>query len=153
MEPEERQQFVDKVWSPLETIAKHLAVEQSKFIDNEGSNFATNRYQETRLDDKDEVGKLQETHNPPELNKNENSDESITVPPNHKSSADEDYASTEKYSLDAQKIVGTTTESECDDCKTTVVSKEMKVNDTESIEDLKDIDTVEGFKRFDDSVP
>ena len=152
MAPEERQQFVDKVWSPLETIAKHLAVEQSKFINNDGSNFATTRYQETRLDDKDEMKKLQETRDPAELNKNENPDESITVPPNHKSNADEDYASTEKYSLDAQKIVGTTTESECDDCRTTIVSKEMKVNDTESNEDLKDIDTVEGFKRFDDSV-
>ena len=117
MAPEERQQFVDKVWSPLETMKK-----------------------------------LQETRDPAELNKNENPDESITVPPNHKSNADEDYASTEKYSLDAQKIVGTTTESECDDCRTTIVSKEMKVNDTESNEDLKDIDTVEGFKRFDDSV-
>ncbi|XP_043523508.1 uncharacterized protein LOC122535769 [Frieseomelitta varia] len=152
MAPEERQQFVDKVWSPLETIAKHLAVEQSKFINNEGSNFATTRYQETHLDDKDEMKKLQETHDHPELNKNENPDESITVPPNHKSNADEDYASTEKYALDAQKIVGTTTESERDDCRTTIVSKEMKVNDTESNEDLKDIDTVEGFKRFDDSV-
>ncbi|XP_050485602.1 uncharacterized protein LOC126871164 [Bombus huntii] len=154
MAPEDRQQFVDKVWSPLETIAKHLAVEQSKFIDqdNERSNLAATRYQETFLDNKDEVKRLQKTNDFSRLSENENPDETITVPPNHKSSIEEDYASTEKYEFEAQKIVETTTESESNDCNTTVISKETKINKTETIDNLKDIDTVEGFKQFNDSV-
>lgn len=154
MAPEDRQQFVDKVWSPLETIAKHLVVEQSKFIDqnNERSNLAATRYQETSLDNKDEVKRLQKTNDFSRLSENENPDETITVPPNHKSSIEEDYASTEKYEFEAQKIVETTTESESNDCNTTVISKETKINKTETIDNSKDIDTVEGFKQFNDSV-
>ncbi|KOC64244.1 hypothetical protein WH47_12546 [Habropoda laboriosa] len=151
MVPEDRQKFMDKIWSPLETIAKHLAVEQSKFTNNEVEpNLASNRYQETLLDNKDEAKKIH-----PETdcsNQHDNPEDSITDPFNHKSSLEEDYASTEKYDFEAQKIVATTTENECEDCSTTIVSKEMKVNETGSTSVSKDIDTLEGFKQFSDSV-
>ncbi|XP_076754809.1 uncharacterized protein LOC143425692 [Xylocopa sonorina] len=145
--PEERQQFVQKVWTPLETIAKHLAVQRSKFMDEE-SNSAATRYQETVLDSKDEGKIFEQSHR-------DNPEATVTVPSNHKSSIDDDYASTEKYDFDAQKIVGTTTttiESECEDCNTTVISTEMRANETEIIDNSKDIDTIEGFKQFSDSV-
>lgn len=152
MAPEERRQFVDKVWSPLETIAKHLAVEQSKFTGTEKPNDAATRYQETLLDAKDEEAKHQTIHHLKQSQDDEQ-EEAITVLSNHKSSNEEDYASTEKYDYEAQKIVGTTTESECDDCVgTTTVSKVTNVNKTKSNDDSRDIDTVEGFKQFSDSV-
>lgn len=153
MAPEERQQFVDKVWSPLETIAKHLAVEQSKFVDDKDTNFPSTRYQETVLDDKDEVKKLRRINDSAESNDNPGEISTIKskVPSNHKSNVEEDYASTEKYEIDAKKIVATTAENECDDCdSTTVISKE--INETESIDQLKDIDTIEGFTKFSDNV-
>ncbi|CAK9831608.1 hypothetical protein ANTRET_LOCUS8571 [Anthophora retusa] len=151
MVPEERQQFMNKVWSPLETIAKHLAVERSKFTDNEDEpNLASNRYQETLLDNKEEETKIQPEDNS-SIHK-ENPEESITGSFNYKSNLDEDYASTEKYEFEAQKIIATTTENECEDCTTTIISKETKVNDTTTIDFSKDIDTLEGFKKFSDSV-
>ncbi|OAD57756.1 hypothetical protein WN48_01451 [Eufriesea mexicana] len=151
MAPDERRQFVDKVWSPLETIAKHLAVEQSKFMDTEKPNDAATRYQETLLDNKDEEAK-HETIHPLKQSLDDDQEEAITVLSNHKSSNEEDYASTEKYDYEAQRIVATTTESECDDCGTTTISKVTNVNKTKSNDDSKDIDTVEGFKQFSDSV-
>lgn len=156
MAPEERQQFVDKVWSPLETIAKHLAVEQSKFVDdNKDANFASTQYQETVLDDEDEVKKLRRINDSVESSDNPGETSTIKskVPSNHKSNVEEDYASTEKYEIDAKKIVATTAENECDDCSsTTVISKETSINETESIDQLKDIDTIEGFTKFSDNV-
>lgn len=155
MAPEERQQFVDKVWSPLETIAKHLAVEQSKFVDDKDTNFAATRYQETVLDDKDEVKKFRQINDSAESSDNPGETSTIKskFPFNHKSNIEEDYASTEKYEVDAQKIVATTIENECDDCSgTTVISKKTNSNETESIDQLKDIDTIEGFTKFSDSI-
>lgn len=156
MAPEERQQFVDKVWSPLETIAKHLAVEQSKFVDDKDTNFAATRYQETVLDDKDEATKFRQINDSAESSGNPGETSTIKsfkVSSNHKSNIEEDYASTEKFEVDAKKIVATTIENECDDCSsTTVISKETNINETESIDQLKDIDTVEGFTKFSDSI-
>lgn len=156
MPPEERQQFVDKVWSPLETIAKHLAVEQSKFVDDKDTNFAATRYQETVLDDKDEVTKFRQINDSAESSDNPGEASTIRskLPSNHRSNIEEDYASTEKYEVDAKKIVATTIENECDDCSsTTVISKEISnINETESIDQLKSIDTIEGFTKFNDSI-
>lgn len=157
MPPEERQQFVDKVWSPLETIAKHLAVEQSKFVDDKDTNFAATRYQETVLDDKDEVTKFRQINDSAESSDNPGEASTIRskLPSNHRSNIEEDYASTEKYEVDAKKIVATTIENECDDCSSTtaVISKEISnINETESIDQLKSIDTIEGFTKFNDSI-
>lgn len=151
MPAEERQQFVEKVWSPLETIAKHLAVERSRFTGHGKSDIAATRYQETLLDSKDEVKLFQLNNDSTGLNHKDNP-ETITVPSNHKSSIEEDYASTEKYELEAQKLVGTTTQSECEDCETTVITKETELKEKHSGDNLKDIDTVDGFKQFSDSV-
>ncbi|XP_029041755.1 uncharacterized protein LOC114875528 [Osmia bicornis bicornis] len=145
MDPEEQQQFVNKVWSPLETIAKHLAVERSKFVDNEmEDNLASIRYQETTLDNENETRKFDQM--------NDSSSQNDSIPSNHKSIIEEDFGSTEKYEYEAQKIVGTTTESKCDDCNTTISLDETTTNETKSAEVSKDVDTIEGFKRFSDSI-
>ncbi|XP_076618902.1 uncharacterized protein LOC143340609 [Colletes latitarsis] len=154
MPPQERQQFMHKVWSPLETIAKHLAVEQSKFMQSEGPfGLATNRYQETPLDNKEEETKFQQVNVSSEPS-GDHTEETVTVPSNHKLSVEDDYASTEKYDIEAQKIVGTTTEdqSQKEDCNTTVIPSETIVNETKNEDVTKDIDSIEGFKRFSDSV-
>lgn len=151
MAPGERQEFVKKVWTPLETIAKHLAVERSKYMEEEGGpDLAATRYQETLLDNKDEGVKYQQ-ENDPLGSSFDDPEKAFTVPPNHKSTIEDDYASTEKYEFEAQKIVGTTTESECDDY-TTVIPEEATTKATKSGDVSKDIDTDEGFKRFSDSV-
>lgn len=154
MAPEDRQQFVNKVWTPLETIAKHLAVERSKQAEEEG--LAATRYQESSLDNKNEETKFQGMNDPsePNVDNSKEAKEITTIPSNHKSSAEKDYASTEKYEFEAQKIVRTTTEDERehDDSNTTVIPNETTVNGTTSTDLSKDIDTVEGFKRFSDSV-
>ncbi|XP_076382363.1 uncharacterized protein LOC117225804 [Megalopta genalis] len=142
MDPEDQQQFVNKVWTPIETIAKHLAVARSKHVENESpSGFVASRYQETVLDGKEET-------------KNASTDDSekpVTVPANHKSSVEEDYASTEKYEYEAMKIVGTTVENEVEDV-TTVIPETTTVKEVKSEDVTKDLDTVEGFKRFAETV-
>ncbi|XP_054001991.1 uncharacterized protein LOC128888851 [Hylaeus anthracinus] len=154
MAPEDRQQFMHKVWSPLETIAKHLAVEQSKFMQNEtplGS--AATRYQEIPLDNKEEESKFRQVNVSSEST-GDRVEETATVPFNHKSSVEDDYASTEKFEFEAQRIVGTTTEDENpkEDYNTTLIPNETTVNTTTSEEVTKDVDTIDGFKRFSDSV-
>ncbi|XP_076394639.1 uncharacterized protein LOC100879805 [Megachile rotundata] len=146
MEPAEQQQFVNKVWSPLETIAKHIAVERSKFVNNEMEDtLASNRYQETILDAENETKKFEQTNDSSSLND--------SVPFNHKPILEEDYANTDKYEFEAQKIVATTTENECVDCDTTVALEETTTNDSKNAEEIsKDVDTIEGFKRFSDSI-
>nr|XP_031841336.1 uncharacterized protein LOC116430855 [Nomia melanderi] len=148
MGPEDRQQFVNKVWSPLETIAKHLAVERSKY--DSPISLASSRYQETVLENKDD-GKYEKRKNPPGTN-TDNPEETVTLPSNHKSSIEEDYASTEKYEYEALKIVGTTTESEKEDSTTLMPIETTTTNETNSIDIAKDVDTIEGFKRFVDTV-
>ncbi|XP_017888602.1 uncharacterized protein LOC108630049 [Ceratina calcarata] len=144
--PEERQQFVEKVWSPLETIAKHLAVERSKFMENEEENLAATRYEESTLGSSDE-GKTSGQAESIKANQ-----EPINVPLNHKSSIEDDYASTENYEYQAQKFIQTTTDDKCDDTTTTTTTlNEATVVKNENA-DSKDIDTVEGFKEFSDSV-
>ncbi|XP_076240734.1 uncharacterized protein LOC143183159 [Calliopsis andreniformis] len=149
--PEERQQFASKVWSPLETIAKHLAVERSKLAEEEETGSPVTRYQETPLDIKNEGIQFQET-NGPSASSDDSSGETITVPSNHKSSVEEDYASTEKYEFEAQKIVGTTVANKYEDSNTTILPIQTTTNRTEKIDHPKNIDTIEGFKEFSDSI-
>ncbi|XP_078050710.1 uncharacterized protein LOC144477118 [Augochlora pura] len=145
MDTDDRQQFVNKVWTPLETIAKHLAVERSKHTDNDSpSGFVASRYQETVLDAKDETKKGLRGNN-------DDSGKAATVPANHKSSVEEDYASTEKYEYEAMKIVGTTTENNIEDV-TTIIPETTTIKETNTVDVIKDLDTVEGFKRFAETV-
>ncbi|XP_076642242.1 uncharacterized protein LOC143353063 [Halictus rubicundus] len=147
MDAEDRQQFVNKVWTPLETIAKHLAVERSKFTENESPvGFASSRYQETVLDGKDEKKKDSSGINADDPKK------PATVPPNHKSSVEEDYASTEKYEYEALKIVGTTTTESENEEITTILPETTTLNETKRDDAAKDLDTIEGFKRFAETV-
>lgn len=166
MGPEERRQFAKKVMSPLESIAKHLtdhsAIEDSKLIENENSeasNLPLTRYHELNLNnDKDEMDEGLELQNDSKVYPDDNEDgnedsaeENAAVPSNHKFNADEDSASTGKYETDEQEV---TTSDDCVDCDSTMVNNfGMKiVNGSKSAGLLKDVDTIEGFQRFNDDL-
>ncbi|XP_020294556.1 uncharacterized protein LOC109860099 isoform X2 [Pseudomyrmex gracilis] len=156
MRPEERQQFAKKIMTPLESIAKHLtdhsAIEEAKFEEEnrntEAKSLPLTRYQEINLDDKNEKNVSLEMDNDSEAyvepyNEDDSIKEDITVPPNHKVSVDEDYASTEKYEIDAQKLI-VTTEKDCANCDNTTVIDNPKADTNKSMDLSKDIDTTEG---------
>jgi hydroxyacyl-ACP dehydratase HTD2-like protein with hotdog domain len=155
MEPEERQQFAKKIMSPLESMAQHLSVhsalEESNFGEDgnsEATSLPLTRYREMNLDDKNENYRSLMLNDDSEVyaDKDDSVEGKTTVPPNHKLSIDEDYASTEKYETDMKRII-VTTESDCANCdKTTLISLEANANG--SVDLSKDIDTVEGFQRF-----
>lgn len=129
MEPEERQQFVKKIMTPFESIAKHLtdhsAIEESKFDENQNSeatNLPLTRYQEFNMDEKEEKNDDLVSGNASEAYLDlDSNDDSIkrdtTASPNHKL-IDDDYASKEKYETDAHNTM-VTTEKDCD--STTVI--------------------------------
>lgn len=119
MGTQERQKFVKKIMSPLESIAKHLtdhsAIEESKFDKNQNSETTSipiTRYHEMNLDDKQKKNEDLVLNNDSEVYSDLNNDDSIigdtTILSNHKLSLDEDYASTEKYEVNAQKMIMST---------------------------------------------
>ncbi|EZA52548.1 uncharacterized protein LOC105281852 [Ooceraea biroi] len=154
MGPDERQQFAKKIMSPLESIAKHLtvhsALEESKFEErnSEEINLPLARYQEINLDNKNENSRSLVLDDDSEVYPDSNNEDSVEretiVPSNHKLSIDEDYASTEKYEIDAQKII-VTTEKDCANCDSTKAIDNSKASVNGSIDLSKDI---EGFQRF-----
>lgn len=155
MEPEERQEFAKKIMSPLESITKHLtdhsAIEEAKFDENQNSEATSlplTRYHEMSLDDKNEKEGDLLLDNGSEIYSDLNSDGAVgdaVVPPNHKLSVDEDYASTEKYENNAQKMI-MTTEKDCANCNNTTIIDSPKA-DTNKSDLSKDID-IEGSQRF-----
>lgn len=167
MRPEERQQFAKKIMTPLESIAKHLtdhsAIEEAKFEENQNSEVKSlplTRYQEINLDDKNEKNGSLGIENDSEAyvdsyNEDDSIKEDTTVPQNHKVSVDEDYASTEKYEIDAQKLLIVTTEKDCANCDNTTVIDNPKADTNKSIDLPKDIDTTEGSqpRRFNHDLP
>lgn len=160
MEPDERQQFAKKIMTPLESIAKHLtvqsALDESK-IEEDGNLEATSlplrRYHEISLDDRDENDRRSLVlDNDSEVYPNSNNEEgsverAAIVPPNHKLSIDEDYASTEKYETDVQKIM-LTTERDCVNCDSTTVIGSPKANVNNSVDLSQDMDTIEEYQRY-----
>jgi len=157
MEPEERQKFANKLMSPLESITKHLtdhsAIEESKFVENQNSETTSlpiTRYHEISLNEKNEKEGDFELDNNPEIYSDlVNSDGTIgdtTASSNHKLSIDEDYASTEKYEINAQKMI-VTTEEDCANCDNTTIDS-PKDNMNKSIDLSKDIDIIEGSQHF-----
>lgn len=162
MEPEERQEFAKKIMSPLESIAKHLTdhsvIEESKFVDNQNSETTNlplsrdiTRYHEMSLDDKNEKdGDLVLDNDSETYSDFVNSDGIIgdtIVPSTHKLGVDEDYASTEKHEINAQKMI-VTTEVDCVNCDNTTMIDSSKANLNKSIDLSKDIDIIEGSQRF-----
>lgn len=162
MRPEERLQFAKKIMLPLEAIAEHLSdhsmVEESKFEGNENldtTNLSLTRYQDTSLDHKKEDEESPLLHNNPETDLDMNShddanEEEITARWNHKLNIDDDYASTEKYEIESQKII-VTTENNCTNCNGTMMTNSLKNNRNGSVDFSKDIDTVEKLQRFNDA--
>jgi len=157
MEPEERQKFAKKLMSPLESITKHLtdhsAIEESKFVENQNSETTSlpiTRYHEINLDEKNEKEGDFVLNNDPEIYSDlVNSDGNVgdtTAPSNHNLSIDEDYASTEKYEINAQKMI-VTTEEDCANCDNTTIDS-PKANVNKSIDLSKDINIIEGSQRF-----
>ncbi|KAI4498629.1 hypothetical protein M0802_006335 [Mischocyttarus mexicanus] len=149
MEPEERQQMVKKIMTPLESIAKHLtdhsSIENSKQEeDQEDEEIFLPR---TRLQEK--VLTIKDVKNSNDTNDQTELSESSIIPSNHKSSLEEDYASTEKYEYEALKIIDTTTSitttinNEYSNCENATTTENIKIIDTST-----DIDTLEGFERF-----
>ncbi|KAI4494620.1 hypothetical protein M0804_000821 [Polistes exclamans] len=149
MGPEERQEMVKKIMTPLESIAKHLtdhsSIENSKQEEDQEDEeivLPITHLQEKVLTIKDDKN-ANDTDDRTELS------ESSIIPSNHKSSLEEDYASTEKYEYEAQKIIVTTT-------STTAINNEYSnrentttTENTKIIDISTDIDTLEGFERFD----
>lgn len=155
MGTQERQQFAKKIMSPLESIAKHLtdhsAIEESKFAENQNSETTSTpitRYHEMNLDDKREKNGDFALNNDSEIYSDLDSDDTIvgdtTVLSNHKLSLDEDYASTEKYEINAQKMI-MSTERNFANCDNETVIDSSKVNEDKSIDFSKDIDTTKEF--------
>lgn len=148
MEPEERQEFAKKIMSPLESIAKHLtdhsAIEKSKFEENrnsETSNFPATRYHEMNLDDKNEKEEdllLDNSENYSDLINSSGTLGDAIVSFNRKSSIDEDYASTEKYEINAQNII-VTTEKDCANYDNKTMIDSPKANANKSNDLPKDI--------------
>lgn len=131
MELEERQEFAKKIMSPLESITKHLtdhsAIEESKLVENQHSETTSDipitRYHEMSLDDKNEKeGDLVLDNDPETYSDLVNSDGTVrdaNMPPNHKLNIDDqDYTNTEKYEINAQKLIATT-EKDCANCNNT----------------------------------
>ncbi|XP_011171486.2 uncharacterized protein LOC105204120 isoform X1 [Solenopsis invicta] len=158
MEPEERQEFARKIMSPLESIAKHLtdhsAIEESKIVEeqhSETTSLPITRYHEMNLDErsdknvKDEDFVLDDPGAYSDLVNSDGTMGDAIVPPNHKIDVGEDYASTERYEINAQKII-LTTEKDCANCDNTTIIDSSKANVNESIDLSKDI--VEGSQRF-----
>lgn len=170
MGTEERQQFAKKIMTPLESIAKHLtdhsAIEEAKFEENRNSDTTSSlpltRYQEINLDDKKEkndglgMDDDSEAYVDPYNEDDGVNKEDITVPSNHKVSVDEDYASTEKYEIDAQKLI-VTTEKDCANCDntTTMIDGPKADTNNKGIDLSEDTDTTEGSqpRRFDRELP
>ncbi|KMQ91843.1 hypothetical protein RF55_8244 [Lasius niger] len=155
MGTQERQQFAKKIMSPLESIAKHLtdhsAIEESKFEENQKSETTSipiTRYHEMSLDDKHGKNGDLVLNNESEIYSDLDNDDSIvgdtTVLSNHKLSLDEDYASTEKYEINAQKMI-MSTEKNFVNCDNATVLDCRKANEDKSVDLSKDIDTIEGF--------
>jgi len=155
MEPEERQKFAKKLMSPLESITKHLtdhsAIEESKFVENQNSETTSlpiTRYHEISLNEKNEKEGDFVLNNDSEIYSDlVNSDGTVgdtTAPSNL--SIDEDYASTEKYEINAQKMI-VTTEEDCANCDNTTINS-PKANVNKSIDLSKDIDIIEESQRF-----
>jgi len=156
MGPEERQQFAEKIMSPLESMAQHLSVqsalEESNFEENgnsEASSLPLMQHREINLDDKSENHRSLELNDDSQVyvDKDDSVEKKTTVPPNHKLNMDEDYASTEKYETDMQRII-VSTKSDCANCDSTTLIDSSEANANDSIDPSKDIDTVEGFQRF-----
>ncbi|XP_050455840.1 uncharacterized protein LOC126853832 isoform X1 [Cataglyphis hispanica] len=148
MGTQERQQFAKKIMSPLESIAKHLtdhsAIEESKFEENQNSETTSTpitRYHEINLDDKREKNGDFALNNDSEIYSDLDSDDTIvgdtTVFSNHKLSLDEDYASTEKYEINAQKMI-MSTEKNFANCDNETVIDSSRVNEDKSIDFSKD---------------
>lgn len=152
MGTQERQQFAKKIMSPLESIAKHLtdhsAIEESKFEENQNSSMPITRYHEMNLDGKREKNGDFALNNDSEIYSDLDSDDSIvgdtTVLSNHKLSLDEDYASTEKYEINAQKMI-MSTEKNFANCDNGTVIDSSRANEDKSIDLSKDIDTTKEF--------
>ncbi|XP_043666911.1 uncharacterized protein LOC122628567 [Vespula pensylvanica] len=161
IEPEEREHIIEKIMTPLESIAKHItdhsSIENSKQDENEEEDEVTalpvTRLQEKVLMIKDEKN-ANETIDQTELYGG-----SIIIPSNHKSSLEEDYASTEKYEYEVQKSIVTTTTTmttmtttttDGDNRENTTMLEDNSTTEKNKIIDLStDIDTLEGFERFD----
>ncbi|XP_029168049.1 uncharacterized protein LOC114938324 [Nylanderia fulva] len=148
MGTQERQQFANKIMSPLESIAKHLtdhsAIEESKFEESQNSETTSmpiTRYHEMNLEEKREKnGDL--VLNNSESDIYSDNDDSIvgdtTMFSNHKISLDEDYASTEKYEINAQKMI-MSTEKNFINCDNATMLDCSKANED------KNADTIEKF--------
>ncbi|XP_066594949.1 uncharacterized protein [Prorops nasuta] len=135
MMPEERQQLMDKIMSPIDSIAKHLRdqanIEESKQDEPETNTEALTRYQESPIDERT-------------IKTDTNNSEEAIVPLNHR-------RTDEEYKHESQKM---TTEENCLDCDEPITASndsQMNINEKTSI-DAKDIDTIEGFDRFSDSL-
>lgn len=157
MEPEKRQEFAKKIMSPLESIAKHLtdhfAIEESKFEENrnlETTSLPITRYHEMNLDDKNEKEDDLVDNDPDIYTDLVSSDGTVgdTIASlNHKLSVDEDYASTEKYKINAQEMI-VTTEKDCAYCNNATMMDSPKANANKNIDLSKDINIIEGSQRF-----
>ncbi|XP_024877986.1 uncharacterized protein LOC112458529 [Temnothorax curvispinosus] len=158
MKPAEQQEFAKKIMSPLESITKHLtdhsAIEESKLEENQNSETTSlpiTRYHEMSLDDKNEKeGDLLLDNDSETYSDLVNGDGTVgdaTVPSNHKLGIDEDYASTEKYDINAQKMI-VTTEKDSANCDNTTMIDSPEANTNKSIDLSKDIDIFEGSQRF-----
>lgn len=134
--------------SPLESIAKHLtdhsAIEESKFENqnSETTSIPITRYHEMNLNDKQKNGDLM-LNNDSEIYSDPNNDDSgivgdTTILSNHKLILDEDYTSTEKYEMNAQKMIMSTEKNfvNCDD--TTIIDNSKA--EKKSIDFSKGID-------------
>ncbi|KAL0099049.1 hypothetical protein PUN28_020238 [Cardiocondyla obscurior] len=156
MEPEERQEFAKKIMSPLESITKqltdHSAIEESRAAENENTETTSlplTRYHEMTLDDKNEKARsfqLDDSENYSDLVSSYGTAEDAAVPFNHKLNIDEDYASTEKYEINAQQMI-MTTEKDCANCANSTMNNNSKASANKSIDFLKDIDITEGSQR------
>ncbi|KAG7208602.1 hypothetical protein KM043_014811 [Ampulex compressa] len=162
MAPEERQRFMEKIMSPLETITKHLAahsaIEDTRTEQNEetsSNHLSLTRYHETSLDGEGEKTSSQQDldrDDHPDVDQDDDPKIDATLPSNHKATLEDDYASTEKYEFEAQRIVETTTGKECATCNATLVLEEAKISGNKSVDLTKDVDTIEGFQRFSDGL-
>lgn len=156
MEPEERQEFAKNIMTPLESITKHLtdhsAIEESKLRknqDSETTSLPITRYHEMTLDDRNgkEEDLLDDSENYSDLINSDGTVGDAAVSPNRKLSVDEDYSSTEKYEINAQKII-VTTEKDCANYDNTTMIDSPKTNANKSIDLSKDADIIEGSQRF-----
>lgn len=152
MGTQERQQFAKKIMSPLESIAKHLtdhsAIEESKFENqnSETTSISITRYHEMNLDDKQKNGDLM-LNNDSEIYSDLNNGGIVgdtTILSNHKLILDEDYTSTEKYEINAQKMIMSTEKNFLNCDNTTIIDNNSKA-EKKSIDFSKGIDATEAF--------